>query len=211
MIKKHLRTLVITSILDLSPIVAGILLWNRLPETIATHFGADNTPNGWSSKAFAVFGLPIVILALEWICMLATKADPKYRNVDDSVMLKIVLWMMPCLSILMSAITYTYALGNKIKVGFIVLLFMGVLFVIMGNYLPKCKQSYTMGIKLPWTLSSEDNWNKTHRFAGKLWVAGGIIILFTAAFENPFVFITTLVLMVAVPTAYSYFLYSKTK
>ena len=209
MIKKYLKTLIITSILDLSPIIIGIILWDRLPDKIATHFGVDNTPDGWSSKAVAVFGLPLVILALEWVCMLATKLDPKYRNIDDSVMMKIVLWLMPCLSIMMASITYAYALGNEIKVGFIVILFMGTLFVVMGNYLPKCKQSYTMGIKLPWTLNSEENWNRTHRLGGKVWVAAGMIMMLTSFFESPFIMLAVVLVAVIVPTVYSYILYKK--
>lgn len=207
MIKKYLKTLIITSIMDLSPIIIGIILWDRLPDKIATHFGVDNTPDGWSSKAVAVFGLPLVIFALEWICMLATKLDPKYRNIDDSVMMKIVLWLMPCLSIMMASITYAYALGKEIKVGFIVLLFIGALFVVMGNYLPKCKQSYTMGIKLPWTLNSEENWNKTHRLGGKVWVAVGMIMMLTSFFESPFIMLAVVLIAVIVPTVYSYKLY----
>ena len=209
MIKKYLKTLIITSIMDLSPIIIGIILWDRLPDKIATHFGVDNTPNGWSSKAVAVFGLPVVLFALEWICMLATKLDPKYRNIDDSVMMKIVLWMMPCLSIMMSTITYTYALGKEIKVGFIVLLFMGALFVVMGNYLPKCKQSYTIGIKIPWTLNSEENWNRTHRFAGGLWFIGGLGMMATGFIGGFVAFFAIALLMVIVPMIYSYVLYRK--
>lgn len=207
MIKKYMKTLIATSLLCLTPIIAGVILWDRLPDTLATHFGADNTPNGWSSKVFAVFGLPMIILVLEWICMIGTNADPKSKNLADSVMMKIVLWMMPCLSILVSALTYIYALGYQIKIGMIVISFMGILFVVMGNYLPKCKQSYTMGIKLPWTLANAENWNRTHRLAGKLWVAGGMVILATAALENPVIFIGILFVMIAVPTVYSYRLY----
>lgn len=207
MIKKYMKTLIATSLLCLTPIIAGVILWDRLPDTLATHFGADNTPNGWSSKVFAVFGLPMIILVLEWICMIGTNADPKSKNLADSVMMKIVLWMMPCLSILVSGLTYIYALGYQIKIGMIVISFMGILFVVMGNYLPKCKQSYTMGIKLPWTLANAENWNRTHRLAGKLWVAGGMVILATAALENPVIFIGILFVMIAVPTVYSYRLY----
>lgn len=209
MIKKYLKTLIITSLLDLSPIVAGLILWDKLPQQIATHFGADGTPDGWSSKAFAVFGLPLFIFVLQWVCMLATKADPKYKNVDDSVVLKIVLWLMPCLSILMSSICYLYALGKEIRVGFIINLFLGVMFVVLGNYLPKCKQSYTLGIKLPWTLSSEENWQKTHRLCGKIWVVSGLIMLFTATLESPVILFAIIAVAVIVPTVYSYLLYRK--
>lgn len=211
MIKKNLKTLIITSAISLLPIIAGIILWDRLPEKIATHFDVNNTPNGWSSKAFAVFGLPLIIVALEWICMLATKMDPKVKNIDDSVMMKIVLWMMPCLSVLLSTLTYTYALGYQIKIGMIIIAFMGILFIVMGNYLPKCKQSYTVGIKLPWTLESSENWNKTHRLGGRLWVIGGMIILLTATLESPLIFAVILAVMVIAPTVYSYTLHKKTK
>lgn len=86
-------------------------------------------------------------------------------------------------------------------------LFMGVLFIIIGNLLPKMRQSTTMGIKLPWTLHSEENWNKTHRFSGKLWVAGGIVILATAFLGSFWILIAVLLVMVIIPTLYSYLLY----
>ena len=201
------KSFLITGAVCLLPMLFGVALWDRLPDSMAIHFDINNNADNFASKGFAVFGLPLLIFALEWICMLATKLDPKYRNIDDSVMMKIVLWMMPCLSIMMSTITYTYALGKEIKVGFIVLLFMGALFVVMGNYLPKCKQSYTMGIKLPWTLNSEENWNRTHRLGGKVWVAAGMIMMLTSFFESPFIMLAVVLVAVITPTVYSYKLY----
>ena len=125
--------------------------------------------------------------------------------------LSLVLWICPALSLLMSAIVYLTALGKEIKVGFIVILFMGLLFIIIGNYLPKCKQSYTMGIKLPWTLKDEENWNKTHRFAGPLWVIGGVVIMATAIFESPIVFGVIVGVMVITPVVYSYLHYKNNR
>ena len=106
---------------------------------------------------------------------------------------------------------YLHALGVPVSVGFILSLFMGLLFIVIGNYLPKCKQSYTMGIKLPWTLNDEENWNKTHRFGGFVWVIGGLIILATSFLANFWILIAVLVFMVALPTIYSYSLYRKSK
>ena len=88
-------------------------------------------------------------------------------------------------------------------------LLMGVLFIFIGNLLPKMQQSYTMGIKLPWTLHNEENWNKTHRLSGKVWVIGGIIILSTALWGNFLVLMATTLLMVLIPVVYSYCLYRK--
>ncbi|MBE6755146.1 MAG: DUF1648 domain-containing protein [Ruminococcaceae bacterium] len=210
MIRRNKTKLILTSVVILIPIIIGMILWNQLPDTIATHWGVNNQPNGFSSKIFAVFGMPAVLLGIHWLCMIATTFDKKSKNMNPKV-LSLVLWICPALSLLMSAIVYLTALGKEIKVGFIVILFMGLLFIIIGNYLPKCKQSYTMGIKLPWTLKDEENWNKTHRFAGPLWVIGGVVIMATAIFESPIVFGVIVGVMVITPVVYSYLYYKNNR
>lgn len=211
MIKKNKTELIITSIATLLPIVIGLILWNDLPLQIGTHWGANGEIDGYSSKAFAVFGLPLILLGAEWLCVLGTmKLDPKAKDISPKMM-SLVLWIIPIISIVMSSITYMVALGKEIRVPLVVIILIGVVFIIIGNYLPKCKQSYTMGIKLPWTLKSEENWKKTHRLAGVLWVLGGIIILATAVLESVIIFFTVVALMVIVPTIYSYLYYKKEK
>lgn len=210
MLKISKTKLIITSIMILIPIAVGLILWNRLPETMVTHWGVGNVPNGWSSKAMAVFGLPAILLAVHWVCLFATKADPKSKNINPR-MLDLVLWICPVLSIVLGTVTYSFSLGYEVNVQAVVTIIVGVLFVVVGNYLPKCKQSYTMGIKLPWTLSDEENWNKTHRLAGKLWVAGGIILLATSFLQSVIIMVVVLVLLVIIPTVYSYILYRKKK
>jgi uncharacterized membrane protein len=104
---------------------------------------------------------------------------------------------------------YATALGYGINVEIIMPLLVGLMFIIVGNLLPKCRQSYTLGIKLPWTLHNEENWNKTHRLAGKLWVVGGIITMASALIGSFWILLSVLILMVAIPTIYSYCLYRK--
>jgi len=84
-----------------------------------------------------------------------------------------------------------------------------VLFIVIGNYMPKCRQNYTMGIKLPWTLNDEENWNKTHRLAGKIWVAGGILIVISALLQCFWICFAVFAVMLFVPFVYSWRLYSK--
>ena len=208
MIKKHLKTLIITSILTLLPIVAGIYLWNTLPEQIPSHWNVNGEIDGWSSKPFFVFGLPAIMLAAQWLCVLGTAADPKKANHSDKVM-HLVLWIIPVLSIVLSAMTYMVVLGHTVRVEVIMPLIIGLIFTIIGNYLPKCKQSYTVGIKIPWTLNSEENWNRTHRFAGRLWLVCGLGIMLTALVGGFWVFLPIVLVMVLVPTLYSYILYRK--
>ena len=90
-------------------------------------------------------------------------------------------------------------------------LLVGLAMVIVGNWLPKCKQSYTMGIKLPWTLESEENWNRTHRFAGPVWVAGGLVIMACGVIGGVFMWamLAAFVVMVIAPVVYSYLMFKR--
>lgn len=208
MIKKNLKTLIITSIVLLLPILAGLILWNQLPEQMPTHWNAAGEVDGWSSKPFAVFGLPLILLAAQWLCVLATTTDPKRQNHSEKIY-HLVFWIMPVLSIVLHAVTYLTVLGVGVRMEMVMPIFMGLLFVIIGNYLPKCKQSYTIGIKIPWTLNNEENWNKTHRLAGWVWVIGGIAIMLTGFFGGFVAFFVITLVMVLVPAIYSYLLHRK--
>jgi uncharacterized membrane protein len=206
---KNKKTLVITSLICLLPIIVGALVYKRLPEMIATHFDLNGNPDGWSSRAFAVFGLPAILLAVNLLLPFMLRADPKHENMSGALV-NITIWTIPVLSLLCSGLTLGRALGYDVRIERVLPVFMGVLFILIGNYLPKTKQSYTMGIKLPWTLASEENWNRTHRLAGFLWVLGGVffIVMSFIGWSVP-AFVIPLVVMVLVPMVYSYLLYRK--
>ena len=208
MIKKNLRLLVITSLVILLPIVAGVILWNQLPEQIPTHWNAAGEVDGWSGKGFAVFGLPLMMLAFQWICVLGTGADPKKANHPEKV-LHLVLWMIPVINTVLMTVAYLTALGMEVRIEVILPVVIGLILTIVGNYLPKCKQNYTIGIKIPWTLNSEENWNKTHRFAGWLWTFCGLVIILTGFFGGFWIFFGVALVMVLAPCIYSYLLHRK--
>lgn len=208
MIKKYWKTLLITSIIILLPIAAGLILWDRLPEQVPMHWGPSGQVDGYGSRAVFVFALPVVMLAVHWLCMIATSADPKKKNHSDKMM-TLVLWIIPVIEIMLSIITYMTALGYGVRVEIVVPAFMGLLLVVIGNYLPKCKQTYTIGIKIPWTLNSEENWNKTHRFAGWVWTFGGLGIMATGFFGIFWIPLSLLLPMVLLPVIYSYILHRK--
>ena len=176
MLKSNKKTLMITSIVTVLPILVGVFFWDRLPDVMATHFGADNDANGFSSKAFAVFGIPLFCLAMLLIAAFITARDPRKQNISPKVF-TMLLWIVPICSLIGAAAIYPYNLGHKVDITFFMELLMGVLFIVIGNYLPKSRQNYTVGIKIPWTLATEENWNRTHRFAGYLWIVGGIIMI----------------------------------
>ena len=210
MLKKNKGTLILTSLLTLLPILAGLILWNTLPEKIATHWGPDGQPDGWSGRASAVFFHPLFLLVMHWVCILATFADKKNQTQTGKV-LSMILWICPLISVFVGFVVYGTALGMEFDMNRLVFLLMGFMFLIIGNYLPKCKYNYTIGIKLPWTLNSEANWNATHRFTGKVWVIGSIALLllaFVPAVESIWIVLGMLGVLVLIPTLYSY-LYSR--
>lgn len=206
MLKKYRGTLIAGTLVILLPMIAGLLLWTRLPDRVPTHFGIGGEADGYSSKAFAVFGLPGFLLAVHWLCVLTTRIDPKARNLEGR-MFQLVLWVCPAITVLVMVLVYGNGLVYGIRAELIVPLVLGLLFVMTGNWLPKCKQTYTLGIKLPWTLEDEENWNRTHRFAGPVWVVCGLIVMFSAVMGGAWVMFPALAVMTIAPTVYSYLLY----
>ena len=210
MLKANRKTLILASIVTILPMLIGIIYWNRLPDVMATHFGMNNEANGFSSKAFAVFGLPLALLALHWLGALVTAHDPKKQNISPR-MFSLVLWSVPVISLVVAAMVYPANLGYQLDITFFCELFLSLLFIIIGNYMPKVRQNNTLGIKIPWTLANEENWNRTHRLAGYLWMFSGILMLILGLTRLlPAGWLLGLVLItVLVPCFYSYWLHAK--
>ena len=211
MLKKYRKTLIITTIITLLPVLAGIILWNELPEQFPIHFNAAGEVDGWSSKVVGVFVMPLILVAAQWLCALGSiKMDPKANNLEGKVF-GLVLWIIPVMSVLLHVLVYCTALGMEMNVQIVIPVVMGLLLAIVGNWLPKCKQTYTLGIKLPWTLENEDNWNRTHRFAGPVWVVCGMIIMVSGLVGGVFlwVILAAFLVMIIAPTVYSYLLFKR--
>ena len=208
MMKKiNLKLLSLTSILTLLPILVGVILWKDLPASLPSHFGLDGQADGFSSKLEVVFLIPLVMLGLHFFAVVVTSLDPKASHVSPK-MKTLVYWLVPFISGLVQLSIYGAAfglIGNSTRIG---LVMVGIVFLVVGNYLPKTKQNYTVGIRLPWTLDNEENWNKTHRLAGRLWVLGGLIILVNGflSWAVLYVFFGVLLVIVLVPIFYSYWI-----
>lgn len=208
MIKANKKLLLLTSFITLLPVFAGLILWSKLPEQIPSHWNLSGEIDGWSSKPVAVFGISGIMLAAQLICFFATTMDPKNKNISRKA-LSLVLWIVPFLSVIVGAVTYCAALGIPVSPERIIPIAVGLIFVIVGNYMPKFQQNYTMGIKLPWTLNSEENWNRTHRFGGRLWVLMGLFVMVSSALGWGWAVLVSFVPIIFLPIGYSYWLYRK--
>ena len=176
------------------PFLISLSFYSRLPDQVPTHWGADNMVNGYSSRNMAAFGIPSFMFFMAVLVNVIHRIDPKRENISRSKELKqITRWFVVVLAVLVQVISVPIAF----------------LFVAIGNYLPKCRQNYSMGIKLPWTLADEDNWNRTHRLAGYVWTAGGILMMILGFFHLSDLYFTIFLAMVLIPSVYSYMIYRK--
>ncbi len=194
MMKANKKTLIITSIVTMLPVLIGIICWNRLPDVMATHFGFNNEANGFSSKAFAVFGLPLILLAVLWVGAFVTAHDPKRQNISPK-MFSLMLWIAPVISLVAAATIYPVNLGYELDIAFFSELLLGLMFIIIGNYLPKARQNYTIGINL----------------AGYLWMICGILMILISLtrFVPAEWLVGIFLIMVLVPCIYSFWLHAE--
>lgn len=191
------KILILSSLAILLPIPTALLLWDRFTDA--------------ADPGLFILILPGILLAFHWLCILLTVHDPR-GNHRNKAMQTIVLWIIPLLSNLVCGTMFALMLGLDFSPVVWFIIPMGILFMVIGNYLPKTKTNSYMGIKIPTTYSSEANWNATHRFAGKLWFFGGIaMILCSFLPEAAFVavFIVILFVMILIPALYSYRFYKK--
>lgn len=193
------------------PVIAGLCVYSELPDMMPTHFNAEGIADGYSSKAFAVFGIPLMLSALQVFVLFMMNADPKKKNYPRQ-MVVMTVWIVPVISCLMNGLVILKSLGKDIHIEMAAPVLVGALLVVIGNYLPKVRQNYTMGIKLPWTLESEENWRKTHRLGGFLFVIAGFWMLITPFLKVPwFIVLMPLFVSVIVPVIYSWSIYQKEK
>ncbi len=208
---KNHKWLIITSFgLGMLAVVIGACFYPFLPDEVAVHWNLRNEVDGTASKFFAVIGIPLLMLALNGFCIFATENDPKKKNFS-SALRTIVYLFVPLLSIFATLFVSLFALGYTGMRAALINLPVGLLILLTGNYLPKCKQNYTMGVKLPWTLNDPDNWNRTHRLAGFLWVIGGIFIMLNAFLESMYLLFAVLMVISVIPGVYSWVLYRRKK
>lgn len=184
---------------------AAYVFWAlpAMPETVPTHWGADGTADGWDSKGSTIFMgvvMPFLILALLFA---VPHFDPRgasfnrFKGVYQgfsaafTVFMVVVAWITP-----LSALGVLPTAGGSF-VNIIVFGFLGLLFVGLGIVMPRIEPNYTFGVRLPWTLADPENWRRTHRFAGPVFVVMGVVTVASALLASMAPELTLVVLLVA--------------
>ncbi|MGN0791307.1 MAG: SdpI family protein [Christensenellales bacterium] len=206
--KKLSKLTVITTILTLLPIILGAALYSRLPDTVVTHWGFNNEPNGWSPKWMACFGIPLIMAAINFVLSVVADKEETAVKTSNTVM-NIARWTVPVLSMLLVPMMLFSALGVPFDVEKIASAIVSLLLIVIGNYLPKCRRNKYVGIRLPWTLKSDENWDKTHRLSGYVWMLGGLIMVIVTWIGRPQITLIVLLAIILIPTVYSFILHRR--
>ncbi|MFZ9242525.1 MAG: SdpI family protein [Sediminibacterium sp.] len=213
--KKSTPNLVIALILIAIPFGYAAYIYPSLPETIPTHFNYKGEADGFGGRDSIFLGPGILGAVSLFTFFLLTNIknfDPKRVKEDDGMFKKFALLMVAFLSLLSLIITIS-ANSPSINVTKLILPAIGLFLAFIGWMMPKLHQNYFAGFKLPWTLENVDNWNETHKVAGKWWLYGGIFQAISAfILEGKWAFIcfmTATIIMVIVPTIFSYRMYKR--
>lgn len=191
----------------------AIYFYPFLPDRVPSHWNIYGEVDGYSSRFFGAFGLPLLNIAMYVLLLITPYVDPKkanYKSFEGSY------WMFRKLihifMIGLQVVVLAAALGYDMNVAVIVKISVSMLFILIGNVMGRFKFNYFVGIKTPWTLASEAVWRRTHRMAAPIWVAGGVICAVSSFWNNSIsaaVFFVAIIALVLVPLVYSYIEYQK--
>jgi len=205
------------------PIIAIVLLpfiylayiWNDLPPEVPIHWNIEGEIDGYGKKGMLVF-VPIMMPLLIYIMFsIIPKIDPKNRlNQMGGKLQNLKIILTLCMSVLALFIIYSSKNQSFTNPNYPIL-GMGVLFAVIGNYFKTIKPNYFFGIRTPWTLESEMVWKETHKLAGKMWLVGGVLVIFSSLVleeqPNLTVFLTVTGIIALIPIFYSYLKFNAEK
>lgn len=186
MTKNKWRTLCVTSLVILAPILYGVSVYGQLPARMVTHWGANNQPNGWMPKALMVFGLPVLMLVFHLIAVGTTYYSDRHVQMPQR-MERFVAWIFPVITLVAYVTTIRYGLGDHINTRLWAMSLIAVILVVMGNYLPtvpaESASRLTFGLHLPWRVTNRAGAQKTLRVLGYFYVASGVVMLLSLFFS----------------------------
>lgn len=211
MIKKNKVKLIISSIIILLPTLLAFFGHKIFPEKIAVHWGFGGNADGFASPFIVFIILPLILLGVHWLCMLLEAVINKNQEQNKKLM-EITFWILPVISIVSSGMIVAAAFGYTGNMLSVALLILGSTFVIIGNYMPKATRNRSMGIKIKWAMSNDENWSATHRFGGKMFMISGLIFILAIPLPPvtfPFVALSVILISTLAPTIYSYAFYKK--
>lgn len=178
--KVNWKILILTVIICLVPIISGIILYESLPNQMPIHFNINNKPDNYASKDFALFLIPVIMAFLQTFCCLISDINQNVKSVKPKF-ISIIKWLIPILTVLIYTIMLIVSLGNTVNVGRIICLFLGIMFLILGNYMPKMTYENSKNMIHP-KPKNEKAFRKMIKINGYGFITVGIILIIISFF-----------------------------
>lgn len=193
--------------------LAALYFYSQFPAQVATHWNFAGEPDAYGGRVGAAFGFAALVPALYALLMLFPYLDPKRERYAEfrGVYLGFRGLLMAVMLVIYLA-AGLWNLGYPVRINYVVPLVIGLLFLFIGNYMAKLKPNWFMGIRTPWTLSSENVWNRTHRVGGWAFVIFGLVLMLTPFLPARFglwLLVFGMVLLVFGTIVYSYLIFRK--
>lgn len=203
-------------VLIIASLAAGVLVYPHLPDLVPSHWNVHGQVDRYSSRVWGAFGLPLMAAGIYLLMVLVPGMDPKresyarFRNAYRFLKLGLTVFF-----VWLYAIILANSLGYSVPVDRAVTVAVGLLFVLIGNFMGQFRHNYFVGIKTPWTLASEEVWQKTHRFGARIWVAAGLVVAVAGlSLGGAWLFsvvMAAVAVAVVVLIIYAYVIFKKTK
>jgi uncharacterized membrane protein len=194
-------------------ILAWVIAFPKLPQEVPIHWSFTGEANGYSSKLGAMFTQIGIMTILYVSVAFLPKIDPRKANYPlFSKGYQIIYNSLLTIFFVLNVITILIGLGYDIPMATMSTLIIGAIFIILGNFMQQVRSNFFIGIRTPWTLSNDEVWKKTHRFGGKIFFGGGVIMIFATFLPSVWketVLIIVIVATVVAPYAYSYWQFKK--
>ena len=205
-------TLSISLILVAAALIVAAVLWGRLPDPMPSHWNAAGEIDGYMSKFWGVFLMPIITAVLLPLFMVIPRIDPLKANIAQfRGIYNLFIVFFTAYMVYIYGLTMAAALGYEFNMTSMLLPVVGLLFVGAGYLMKKAKRNFFIGIRTPWTLTNDEVWDKTHQLGSKLFIAGGVITVFSAFLGEYSIWVMLPVMLIAafVPIIYSYILFAR--
>jgi len=214
-IKINWKTEIIPLAVLAACVASSFYFYQRFPDVVATHWNFRGQPDGYGGKAFVAFFFPALLSFMYLLFLILPQLDPKRDRYEEfaktyNIFRHLIIGML----VVIYLATSFYNLGYDLNIGVITATSVGIMMIVFGNYMAKIRKNWFIGIRTPWTMSSENVWNKTHRLGGLLFIIFGAILIVLPFLPESLalaIFLSWIVVFIAGTFGYSWWLYKQEK
>ncbi len=205
--RTKLTLYIITTILCFIPTLIGLLLYNNLPLSIPVHWNSAGTAGSYASRLFVILGMPIIFAIINFIIHFELNNSEKKKKMNRIIKLA-TKFLTPIIDIILLGFTFIILTETKVDILKLSSTTVGIIIIIMGVFLPKVEPNSILGYKVPWTLTDDSVWKKTHEFASAVWIVGGLALIASIFLPmNQYVRLIILLVTFVLPLIFSYIIY----